>query len=376
MLRYKEIKLMLLQKISNMSPLDRLPSRLTLCKELDTTRSTLDKAIKELEGEGILFCRDGSGTYVAAPAGYDRRKPENWGIIVPDINESIYAELVRGVEDVAQEMNVNLILCNFDHDPRKQEQYIRRLILTGVAGVIIVPVLRKDNNEARQLYSILTDTERPIVFCNMQVEGVQAPVVMSNGFFGGYLATRHLIEQGYRHIAYLAKYRYRTSEERCQGYLTALLESGLEVNRHLITLDGEESDPPGYLGMKALLKNGGPLDAVFCFNDSLMEGAYRALKEAGLRISDDVGVIGYDNTSICQRLKPEADSVSYPSAAIGQAAARLLKKIISGATISEFPYYLFQPEIVERASCLGPKKSFYQPDGCETDKNMFEEERT
>lgn len=354
MLRYKEIKLMLLQKISRMSPLDKLPSRLVLCKELDTTRSTLDKAIKELESEGILFCRDGSGTYVAAPAGYDRKRPENWGIIVPDVNESIYAELVRGVEDVAQQMNANLILCNFDHDPLKQEQYIRRLILTDVTGVIIVPVIRKDSNEARQLYSILTDTEKPIVFCNMQVEGVQAPVVMSNGFFGGYLATRHLIDRGYRHIAYLAKYRYRTSEERCQGYLTALLENGLEINRHLIVLDDENSDPPGYYGMLKLLKSGAPLDAVFCFNDYLIEGVYRALEENQLRISDDVGVIGYDNTGICKRLKPEAASVSYPSAAIGQAAARLLKKIISGEPISEFPYYLFQPAIVARDSCRGP----------------------
>lgn len=357
MLRYKEIKLMLLREISQMKPMDRLPSRLVLCKKFDTTRTTLDKAIKELEQEGVVFCRGGSGTYVAIPEGYDTQKPENWGIIIPDIMEDIYAGLVRGVEDVAQSHGVNLILCNFDHDPAKQEQYIRRLMLTGAAGLIIVPVLRERSMEIAKLYETLADTKKPVVFCNMGVYGIDAPIVASNNFFGGYLATKHLIEKGYRKIVYLSNYKYQTSVERGQGYITALQEMGLSVDRELIVIDaGDRNKPGGYATIKDLLTRRPDIDAVFCFNDSLVDGVYKAAGELGRTISEDLGVIGYDNTGVCTRKTPQVTSMTYLNAEIGQVAANLLFQLIRGEKLSGFPYYLFQPEIIQRSSCLGPKK--------------------
>lgn len=355
MLRYKEIKLMLLNEISQLSPLDRLPSRLELCKKLDTTRTTLDKAIKELESEGIVFCKDGSGTYVAIPEGYDIKKPENWGIIVPDIMEDIYAGLVRGVEDFAQSNDANLILCNFDHDPAKQEQYIRRLMLTGVSGIILVPVLREHSAEVTNLYSILADAKKPLVLCNMGVQGIDAPIVTSNNYYGGYLATKHLIQRGYQKIAYLSKFHYQTSIERCQGYITALMEAGRKVERELIIIDaGAENQPYGYAAIKKLLEKRPDVDAVFCFNDSLLRGVYQAAQELGKTISDDLGVIGYDNASFCTDLKPEATTMTYRNTEIGHIAADLLLKQINGETLSGFQYYLFKPELIERDSCLGP----------------------
>lgn len=357
MLRYKEIKLMLLKEISQMDPLERLPSRIELCKKLDTTRTTLDKAIKELESEGIVFCKDGSGTYVAIPEGFDTKTPENWGIIVPDIMEDIYAGLVRGVEDIAQDNGVNLILCNFDHDPVKQEQYLRRLMLTGASGLIIVPVLRQHTVEITKLYEILADSKKPIVFCNMGVNGISAPIVTSNNFYGGYIATKHLLKMGYQKIAYLSKFNYQTSVERCQGYITALLEAGIAIERDLIQIDaGDAERPYGYATMKKLLSEHPDIDAVFCFNDSLIPGVYKAAKELGKRISDDLGVIGYDNTKECTAETPEVTSITYRDTEIGHIAAKLLLKQLRGEKISGFPYYLFQPELIERESCLGPRK--------------------
>lgn len=348
---------MLLKEISQMNPLDRLPSRLVLCKRFDTTRTTLDKAIKELESEGIVFCKDGSGTYVAVPEGYDIKTPENWGIIVPDIMEDIYAGLVRGVEDVAQKNGINLILCNFDHDPEKQEQYIRRLMLTGASGLIIVPVLRERTLEMTKLYEALADSKKPLVFCNMSVNGIEAPIVASNNFYGGYVATKHLISKGYRKIAYLSKFNYQTSMERCQGYITALLESGYSVDRDLIIINaGDQDTPYGYTAIKKLLMKRPDIDAVFCFNDSLIRGVYMAAKEMGKEISDDLGVIGYDNTNQCMMEAPRVSSMTYRNAEIGHVAANLLLKQIHGEEISGFPYYLFQPELIERDSCKGPRK--------------------
>lgn len=361
MLRYKEIKLLLVKDIANLGILEKLPSRNVLCKKYDTTRTTLDKAIKELEAEGVVFCRKGSGSYVAPPEGYDSTRSGNWGLIVPDADEDIYVELAQGVETVAESVNANVILCNFEHSSEKQAQYIRRLVLTGIDGLIIVPVVRNVNVEVNSLYSVLADAKRPTVFCNLALAGLNAPIVMASSFFGGYAATKHLIEKGYRHIAFLCNYIYRTSEERCQGYLAALQESGIEVDRDLILIDSAEGEPTdGYSAMKRLLDKECKVDAVFCFNDVLLPGVYKAIHECGLSVSDDIGVIGYDNTSVSTALSPRASTVSYPSREIGRLAAELLVKQVKGLPVSTFPSYMFMPSVEARESSLGPKKNIQE----------------
>ncbi len=348
MLRYKEIKQMLLREIAQCEQMQRLPSRTVLCKRFDTTRTTLDKAVKELESEGILFCRDGSGTYVAAPPGFDPRKPQNWGILVPDSTQDIFANLVHGVESVTRREGINLILCNCDRDSEKQEMYVRRLMLTGVTGLIIIPVSREDTVENHLLYDGLSECRIPFVFCNNGVSGVQAPVVTSNNFYGGYLATRHLLSKGYRRIAYLSDTEYRTSIERYQGYTAALQEAGLPIDRNLVCFCHGDYRP-----VTALLTKHADIDALFCFNDTVVGYAYRAVQEIGKRVSDDIGIIGYDNTSVCDILHPTVTSLSYRHADIGKHAAELLLSLVKGEELCDFPYYVYQPTVVERSSCLG-----------------------
>jgi len=310
LLRYKEIKNELKEVIAKYDPFDRLPSRLTLCKQLDTSRTTLDKALKELEAENFIFCKEGSGTYVTAPEGYREGNSDNWGIIVPNITESIYSEIVRGVEDVTQKINVNLILCNFDGDAQKQSNYIRRLKLTGVSGVILVPTLCEHSRELVQIHKYFSDIKKPFVCCNTHIKEVNVPVVTYNNFYGGYIATRLLIKKGYRKIAYISAFNYITSIERCDGYVSALLEYGIAVDRELIILGIDtETDKTGYLSTLSLLQRRDDIDSIFCFNDSLLYGVYKAINHLGKSISDDIGVIGFDNDNICLNNIPPSTSI-------------------------------------------------------------------
>lgn len=359
MLRYKEIKNLLTEEISRLRPSDRLPSRPELCERLDTTRTTLDKAIKELEKEGLLVSKLGSGTYIASLMETEKLQPGSWGIIVPSVTLDTYPALVRGVENVTQLYDVNLILCNSDNDMEKQERYISRLLVSGVSGFIIVPVITQDPQQNTRLYNQLIDTRVPFIFCNRSIEGIDVPVVTSSSYYGGYIATKHLIARGYKRIAYISVQKYRTSEERCHGYISALIESGIEIDRTIVVMKADppegENDGgrlPGYREMKRLLAGEEPVDAVFCFNDKVAEGVYQAIKEAGLKISGDIGVIGYDNTDVSSALFPPLTSVSYKSDEIGEMAANLLYKMLNGEKLSDFSSYLFHPEIVLRSSCL------------------------
>jgi DNA-binding LacI/PurR family transcriptional regulator len=149
--------------------------------------------------------------------------------------------------------------------------------------------------------------------------------------------------------------KYKTSMDRCQGYISALIENGINVNRKLIIF-GERNDtkPNGYYEMKKLLESDQKIDAVFCFNDNIAQGSSQAIREMGLEVSSDIGIIGYDNTDMCEIAEPRITSVAYRNVEIGEKAAELLWKMTNHQPMSNFEYYLFQPDIVIRESCMGP----------------------
>lgn len=355
MLRYKEIKNMLIDRISGMQAGETIPSRTQLCRELDTTRTTIDKAIKELEEEKVLESRKGSGTRVIGLIETAAKDVHNICVIVPNVSEQIYSSLLRGIDNAVQNTSTNIILCNSDNNSDKQEQYISRLMKSGVSGFIMVPTIAYDAKESSRLYESLVRSKIPFIFCNRGVEGIDAPVVKSNDFYGGYIAVKHLLDMGYSRIAYIGRQRYRTSIDRCQGYISAIQERGISVNRKYIMMPPMNTIQNGYEAMQQLLGLEDRPDAVFCFNDYVAEGVVRAIEESGLRVSEDIGVIGYDNTDVCERSEPKLTSVSFKSEEIGEMAVKILFKEINGSPPPAFEYYLFQPSIVQRGSCLGPE---------------------
>lgn len=352
-MRYREIKLALKELVEGMQNGDRLPSRTKLSKQLDSSRATIDKAVKELEEEGILESRFGSGTYVARKLEGVASDRENWCLIVPSFTEDLYIKLAGAVKHAAEERKANVILCTFEYSVEQQTECIKRLIMAGVDGFIIVPAPTNSIEENVSVYRELRRSKIPFVFCNRDVEGVYAPIVKSNDFYGGYIAVLHLIDRGYRCIAYFARHRYRTSIDRCQGYVTALQRMKIPVERKRILManDSDRLDPELALG--ALLDSDIDVDAVFCFNDLDAIEAMRVIKDRGLRIPEDIGIISYDDLDCCAEQDPPLSSVSIKIEEIGFMAARVLGKQIDGRTSEGFAYYLMEPEVVVKASCLG-----------------------
>ena len=353
MLRYIEIKQELKNRICKMNNGDPIPSRTKLCGLLDTSRATVDKAIKELEKEGYLESHIGSGTYVARRLEGVDTEVMNWCLIVPDITENIYSRMAGSIERTAREWNVNIILCNSENSSDKQSEYIRRLIMAGVDGFIIVPVVMKTVVEGIGLYQSLIQSKIPFVFCNRDVEGIYAPIVKSNDFYGGYIATLHLLDRGYRNIVFLALKRYRTSIERCQGYISAIQSRNQEIIRKRILMLDNENIEDCHDSLLMLLRSETPVDAVFCFNDDIAFQAIRAVEDAGLRVSDDIGIMGYGDNENLLDMKVPLTTVTHKTEDVGNLAARVLRKKMEKRKEEIFEYYLIEPEIVVRESCLG-----------------------
>ncbi|MCM0649355.1 GntR family transcriptional regulator [Clostridium swellfunianum] len=355
-LLYKQIKRNIIEEIKSMSPNERIASRTDMVKKYNVTRTTIDRAISELIGEGYLYSLNGSGTFVSerevkAIQQLDEGQAISLGIILPNIMNDAYPGILRGIGDVASVNDVNVIICNSDNDADKQAKQISKLIESGVKGLIIVPAIseKKDINSFR----LLKERKIPFVFCNRGVDDIEAPKVMSNNFYGGYIATKHLLENGYRNIAYVSRFMYSASVERYQGYVSALYEAGAELNEELVVFEetsGEEKH--GYNSTKMLLSKdkGKRPDAIFCFNDDIAMGAYEAITEAGLAIGEDVGIVGYDNTSICEMLPAKLTSVRFKTYETGTKAAELLISKMNGEMIPNNKIVVLQPELKMRES--------------------------
>jgi DNA-binding LacI/PurR family transcriptional regulator len=359
MLRYKEIKRQLLNLADHMSPGEKLPSRLSLCKKLDTNRRTLDKAIGELCVEGVFYSVKGSGTFINAFKKEIIYTAENWGLILPNVRMPVFANIAEAIESFANSKGINLILCNSDEDIEKQEGYIQRLSKSPISGFIMIPVVVDDIFTNINVYTRLLETKIPLVFCSRVVPNINVPVVMINNFYGGYIATKHLLDQGYHNIAFIAIHDHNkgsVTKERCQGYISALMESDIPVNYHWILAENEIQDSrAAYERIRKLLKSSKEIDAIFGSNDETCKIVYQAIKDSRLKISDHIGVIGFDNTLHCMNMVPPLSSLTYNGEDIGSIAAEILWNITQGTYLSpDYPHYFCKPQIVCRESCMGP----------------------
>ena len=359
-LLYLRIKADLLQKMKTMIPDERLPSRNELIKEYNVTRTTIDRAISELIGEGYLYSKDGSGTYVlekvVQASSQNNGEAINWGVVLPNIMYDIYPGILRGVEDIANGYGRSTIICNTDDDIEKQASYIHKLIDSNIDGIVIVPAVSEENDLIP--FKRLQEKNIPFIFCSRGVVGIEAPKVTSNNFYGGYIATKHLIKCGFRRIAYISHAMYSVPIERYQGYISALAEANIELNEDYVIFEPTDVARRGYESAIKLLKSDSPVDAIFCYNDSTARGAYDAVTEAGFKVGEDIGLVGYDNTGICESLPVKLTSVKFNAYEIGLKAAELLISITKGGQkIPKNKMIILQPELVVRDSCGCSKKN-------------------
>lgn len=277
-------------------------------------------------------------------------------VVVPNITNNIYSTLITSAEKSASEKNINLQICSSDNDFLKQERHIRRLNDSGIFGMLIVPLITDTPAENYRLYASLSATSIPFVFCNRAIDGINAPLITSDNHFGGYMATRHLINMGYRRIAYICHRHVRNCIERCQGYMCALMEAGIRIDRQLIRMPNPNGKELNYYQEAELLLKTTDTDAFFAFSDPGAQRIAAAVTDAGKQLSDDIGLIGYGDDESGRKMIPPLSTVSYRIVDIGFMAVDVLSKLCEKQeTVSGFQDYLFKPELIIRGTCSGPR---------------------
>ncbi|HAF71011.1 MAG: LacI family transcriptional regulator [Acetothermia bacterium 64_32] len=248
------------------------------------------------------------------------RKTHVIGVVVSDITNPFFATLVRGAEDAALEAGYSIVVCNSDETPEKENRYVQVLRRRRVDGMLLAPVGGGENPAIRKL----ARQGVPFVFVDRRAPGVEADAVLSDNVGGAYLATRHLIERGHRRIGIvLGIPGATTTEERFAGYRKALEEVGVPLSEELVVYGGYRVEG-GREAAARLLALEPPPTAIFSTNNLMTVGVLQELFARGVRIPDQVAVMGFDDLEWAEIASPPLTAVAQRPHEIGHCAVRLL----------------------------------------------------
>jgi LacI family transcriptional regulator len=267
------------------------------------------------------------------------------GLIIPDNSNPFYAELARAIEDAGFAAGYSVILCNSDLSEEKQQAYFDVLLSHKVDGVILINMLLPPLNSIERIR-----TENiPMVVTNVDpLEPKMDQVIVDDR--GGYLAGQYLLRLNHRHIGCIT-YSQPLSfiNSRIVGFRQALAEAGIELTTEDFAI-GNGRYESGYKVMQELIQRRPNLTAVFVFNDLMALGAIGALHAMGMRVPEDVSIIGYDNIAFAADFEPALTTIAQPIAAIGQGCITLLLERIQQP--DKQPAHITLPvELIERSSC-------------------------
>jgi LacI family transcriptional regulator len=253
------------------------------------------------------------------------RRSYTIGLIIPDVSNPYYPQLARGVQDTADEAGYAVFLCNSDRRPEQEVRLVAALEQRQVDGIILDAA-----GPTPELLTALRRLRQPVVLVGSRIDEPDFDRVMMAPH-GSYDAVRYLLSRGHRRVALIGGPPVfgSTRPTKAAGYLAALAEAGIEPDPALI-MQGDYTREGGRLAMHRLLALSAPPTAVFAGNDLMALGALVAAREAGVRVPEDIAIVGYDDIPEASVAVPALTTVAVPKYEMGRVAAELLLARLRG----------------------------------------------
>lgn len=266
------------------------------------------------------------------------------GILIPDISNPVYPEIVRGTEDVANIYNYNIILCNSDQDKDKEIEYLRVLREKMVDGLVYM-----SSSLDPQIVEVIKELQIPTVLLETVDKNKTFPSVTIDNKEATYDAVMTMLNRGNKKIAYIGLHKdaLNAVAQRYYGYEDALKEKGIALDERLIEFT-EINFEEGYNATRNLISKG-KFDAIFCATDEVAMGAIDALRDNGIDVPSDVEVFGFNNIKSSSYFHPKISTVGIPYYDMGSVGMRMLIKIINKKELEE-QNYILSYNIIERDS--------------------------
>ncbi|WP_026958286.1 MULTISPECIES: LacI family DNA-binding transcriptional regulator [Aliagarivorans] len=267
------------------------------------------------------------------------------GMLVGTLSGPFYGPLMHHAEKVVRARNNHLIITSGQEQHSEELESIRFLRAKKVDGLII----HADTLSDSELISLVQQQPATVIL-NRYIPEIAEHCAYLDNELGGYLATQHLIESGHRHIACITGQLSKCdSRERLQGYRNALSDAAIDYDANLV-VEGRFDDQGNHQAARRLLDRDPKIKAVFCQNDAIALALYDVAMERSLRIGHDIAVVGFDNDSLSEHLRPQLSSVNFPISEMGRIAAERVMALIDGQKVDQLPALQLTPELIVRAS--------------------------
>lgn len=269
------------------------------------------------------------------------------GIVTDNIDSPHTTAMIRGIQDRAKQNGYICVVISAEWDPQIEREAIRDLASRSIDGIIFAETWH------RSAIEILALSDKPFVFVHRQFAAEHPHSVSPDEVYGARLATGHLIRLEHRRIGYInGPVEYYASADRLSGYRMELEENGIAFDDALVR-DGDWQVKSGYDAALELLDAAPRPTAIFAGNDLMAAGAMYAITDTGLRVPQDIAVVGYDNREIARIFRPAMTTVTLPLNAMGQASAQMLLDLLQGERDAQAEVKI-RGELIIRESCGAP----------------------
>lgn len=301
----------------------------------EETRKLVLNAMKELNYQPNAIARS-----------LKRNSTMSVGVMIPDISSAFFPEIVRGIEDVANEKQYNIIICNTDLDFKKERVALNMFHEKKVDGVLFV-----SNTVSEETMNKFQEMDIPVVLISTRDKNNILPSVTIDNEKAAFEAVDYLCKLGHKKIAMIAGTFNdpNSGAPRVEGYKRALANNIISVSENLIC-EGKFDYKSGYENMKKILNNGLKPTAIFAASDIMAIGASRAILERGLGIPEDISVMGFDGVEAAEFFYPSVSTIVQPRYNMGAEAMRLLTAIMNKEDIKE-KNIILDYKLVQRESC-------------------------
>jgi DNA-binding LacI/PurR family transcriptional regulator len=329
-----------------------LPSERELSISRGLSRTTVRRAIQLLVDEGVVYRVPGSGTYVGRPRTFATEPLQEHatiGLILPSLANPYFGELATAIERESTRAGYQLLLGQSHLSGHSEAPHLARYAENPAVKGVIVALSGDDESVAS--YERLTQSGKPFLFVVRHAERVGADSVSTDHVGGARELMQHLIGLGHRRIAFIGAARTRIVRHY-QGYLEGLHEAGIPADPALqVQINADNLEQIGEAGTRALIERKVPFTAIFAQIDLVAIGVLRALRAAGIRIPEDVSVVGFDNIPSAEHLQPPLTTVDHTVGEIGRLAVVLLQDRMVGRYNGPARRVIIQPQLIIRASC-------------------------
>jgi len=348
-------------KEKGLSAGDRFFSETELCSIHNASRQTVRQALAYMERQGLLWRKQGSGTFIQSPQLESGKPSFTVGVVSTYFSDYIFPSIVTGIERVLSQNNAAMQLATTSNMVAEEARALRAMLAQNVGGLIVEPSKSALPNPNIALYDEIRARNIPLVFFNAKYAWSSYPCVAMDDFAAGKLATDYLISLGHRKISGMFVFDNMQGHKRYEGFMQSLHNSDISISEEqvmwfstweqssLFTKSKWEKSSLFTKSKDQVLSLIEDSTAVVCFNDFLAVQFLDFCKRQGISVPGDLSVIGIDDANVAKLCETPLTTLRHPKQHLGESAANVLLEMIANPSYRPEDC-LIVPKLIERAS--------------------------